>query len=71
MPLILFRLPIGRDGIPVYTAGVIGFLIFCVIVWLGWRLARRAGYAWDTYLGWMTFSCSSILVVWFICRYLN
>ena len=52
MPRILFRIPIGQDRVPVYTFGVILFAAYLLALWLGWRLARKAGVGEETYQRW-------------------
>jgi hypothetical protein len=49
MPEVLFRIPIGPDGLPVYPLGLVYFLVFLILIGLGWPLARKAGMRWKSY----------------------
>lgn len=45
MQPILFRIPVGADGIPVYGFGMMLFVVFLATTWLAARRAVKAGIA--------------------------
>jgi hypothetical protein len=50
---ILCRLPIGQNGIPIYTFAVLLFLAFWVVYWLAWCIAKKKGSSHERYQGWV------------------
>src|SRR5262245_8345894 len=45
MRQVLFRLPVGQDGWPVYGFGVMLFFAFVACIWMATRRARKVGIA--------------------------